>query len=68
MVLREDVFDRLTTRAGATNDTARARLLGVNRATIFRLRHRMFQPRWDTATRMADRLGCSPDDLFERAA
>ncbi len=68
MVLRQDVFDRLTEAAGATTDIARARLLGVDRVTIFRLRRRMFQPRWDTAARFADVLGCTLDDLFERVA
>lgn len=68
VVLREEVFDRLTAEAGATNDTARARLLGINRATILRLRQRKFQPSWTVTNKMTARLGCSVEDLFERVA
>lgn len=68
VVLRVEVFDTLTAKFGATTDVARAELLGVDRATLQRLRKRKFHPRIATALRMADRLGTTFDELFERVA
>lgn len=68
VVLREEVFDRLTAERGATNDTARAQLLGINRATILRLRQRKFQPSMTVTSKMTATLGCSVEDLFEHVA
>lgn len=63
--LRADVFDMLTTKLGATTDVERARLIGVDRNTIGRMRARRFAPRLALAMRMAEQLGTTVDDLFE---
>lgn len=65
--LRTDLFDELTSRLGATSDVERARLVGVDRATIYRLRLRRFNPSIEVAQRMAQTLGTTIDELFERA-
>lgn len=65
VVLREDVFDQLTAARGATSDIERARLVDVDRATIYRMRRRKFAPRLDVALRMAAKLGTTVDELFE---
>ena len=69
--LHVDLFDRLTAARGATSDLQRARLLGINRNTIRRLRERQHTPSMPVATRLADRLDVTLDELFpvtERAA
>ena len=66
VALRTDVFDILTAARGATNDSARARLVGVDRATISRMRRRKFTPSMAVAMRIAATLGSSVDFLFER--
>ncbi len=53
---------------GAESDVARARLLGIDRVTIWRMRQRRFTPRLELAMRMAAQLGTTVDDLFERVA
>ncbi len=68
VALREARFDELTAIRGATNDSARARLLGVDRNTILRLRQRKFAPSMEVAMRMAERLATTVEDLFERIA
>lgn len=66
VVLRTDVFDDLTSKLGATSDIARARLIGVDRTTIHRMRYRLHTPSMDVAMRMAERLDVTVEDLFER--
>jgi DNA-binding XRE family transcriptional regulator len=66
--LRTDVFDALTAKLGATTEVQRARLIGVDRATIRRMRERQFAPRLAIAMRMAETLGTTVDDLFEQVA
>lgn len=68
IVLRDEVFDALTAERGATNDSERARLVGINRATLYRLRKHRFAPRMDVAHRIAERLDTTVDQLFERVA
>lgn len=63
--LRADVFDQLAAKLGATNDVQRARLLGVDRATIGRMKAHKFAPRLAVALRMADTLGTTVEELFE---
>jgi plasmid maintenance system antidote protein VapI len=65
IALRIDVFDRLMAGLGADNDVARARVLGIDRATISRMRTRRFAPRLELAMRMATVLGTTVDELFE---
>lgn len=66
VALRVAVFDDLTAGLGATNDTARAKLLGVDRATIHRYRTRQFEPSMGVAMRMAALLHTTVDHLFEQ--
>lgn len=68
IALRTEVFDRLMADRGAVSDVARARELGIDRATISRMRKRRFAPRLELAMRMADLLGTTVDELFERVA
>lgn len=66
--LRTEVFDTLAAARGATSNIQRARLIGVDRGTIRRMRNREFAPRLEIALRMAERLGTTVDELFERVA
>ncbi len=68
VALRVAVFDNLTAGLGATNDTARARLLGIDRATIRRYRTRQYEPSMGVAMRMAEILHTTVDHLFEQVA
>lgn len=56
------LFERLTAERGATSGLARARLLGIGRHTLWRMRRR--PPSMEVATRMADILGTTLDELF----
>lgn len=66
--LRTDVFDALTLRKGATSEVERARLLDINRTTLYRIRIRRVTPTLQLAMRIADRLDSTVDELFEVAA
>lgn len=66
--LRADVFDELTSQKGATNEVERARLLEIDRTTLYRIRERKVTPTLEVAMRMAERLGSTVDELFEVAA
>jgi DNA-binding XRE family transcriptional regulator len=66
--LRNELFDELTERLGATNDTARAQLVGVDRKTLWRIKQAKFTASLEVAVRMADRLGTTVDELFEQVA
>lgn len=62
------LFERLTEARGASTDVARARLLGVDRMTIYRLRWRRVAPSMETATRVAAVLEVTIDQLFPVAS
>jgi DNA-binding XRE family transcriptional regulator len=64
-ILRTEVFDRLTSAKGVTQEGHRARLIGVNRNSLLRMRKRQFAPRLSVAMRMAALLGTTVDELFE---
>lgn len=66
--LNVDLFDQLTRELGAEDDSARARLLDVDRATIFRWRKGRYAPRHEVATRIARKLGTTVDELFPAVA
>lgn len=66
--LRGAVFDELTSRLGATNEVERARLIDVDRTTLYRIRERKVTPTLEVAMRMAERLGSTVDELFEASA
>jgi DNA-binding XRE family transcriptional regulator len=68
IALREELFDKLTAKLGAVNEIQRATLIGVDRATIHRMRRRLFTPSFDVAMRMAEVLGTTVDELFERVS
>lgn len=60
-----DLFEKLTEeKLGATNDSARARALGINRTTIRRLRARLHEPSMPLATRVARQLDTPLERLF----
>ncbi|WP_431895793.1 hypothetical protein [Micromonospora haikouensis] len=65
--LRADVFDSLTAERGAATDTARARLCGMDRVNLLRIRKGQ-APSLELALHMADRLGVKVEDLFEAVA
>ncbi|EEP73541.1 hypothetical protein MCAG_03868 [Micromonospora sp. ATCC 39149] len=65
--LRTDVFDRLAAERGATTNAARARLCGMDRVNLLRIRKGQ-TPSLELALHMADRLGTKVEDLFEAAA
>lgn len=66
--LRGDIFDQLTSLKGATTDPERARLVGIDKATLSRWRTRRFTPSLEHALRVAEELGTTVDELFERVA
>ncbi len=66
--LRSDIFDDLTGRLGAASDPERAQLVGISKATLWRWRTRRFTPSLEQALSVAERLGTTVDELFERVA
>lgn len=65
--LRADMFDQLTAGHDATTDPARARLIGVDRATLWRMRKGQLVPSVSLAMHIARVLGVRVEDLFEVA-
>lgn len=63
-----DVFDRECALRGATDETARARLAGVDRATLWRWRNGRYTPSLSAITRIAQRFDLSVDELIQREA
>ncbi|MDG4798948.1 helix-turn-helix transcriptional regulator [Micromonospora sp. WMMD980] len=63
--LRTDVFDRLATSLADTEQD-RANLLGLDRATLWRIRKGQ-TPTLRVAMRIAESLGSTVDELFEVA-
>lgn len=66
--LKTDVFTTLTADLGAGSEKELARLLDMDRTTLYRIRNGMVTPTLTVAMRMADRLGTTVDELFEVAA
>lgn len=66
--LRADVFDDLTKELGAESEPERAQLVGISKATLHRWRRRRFTPSLEQAMSVAERLGTTVDELFERVA
>ncbi|WP_146603947.1 hypothetical protein [Micromonospora deserti] len=65
--LRVGVYDALAAeRAGVTTVVAQAKLHGINRQHMFRIRSGKWQPSLTVAMRMAADLGTTVDALFER--
>lgn len=62
------LLDRLTAKFEARSDTARAKLLGVDRASLYRWRTGRFAPNLTVAQRIAEQLGTTVDELFPRRA
>lgn len=62
------LLDRLTGLQGAGTNAARAKLLGVNKTSLWRWRTGRFRPNLDVAQRVADQLGTTVDQLFPRRA
>lgn len=62
------VFDRECALRGATDETARAELVDVDRTTLWRWRKGAQTPSLDVVSRVADRFGLPVDDLIERRA
>jgi DNA-binding XRE family transcriptional regulator len=64
--LRTDTFDGLVKeRWGDVSETELARLIGVDRTTLYRIREGKVTPTLETAMRMAEALGTTVEDLFE---
>ncbi|MEU4777503.1 helix-turn-helix domain-containing protein [Micromonospora sp. NPDC023633] len=66
--LKTDVFTKLTADLDASSEIELARLFGMNRTTLYRIRKGEVTPTLTVAMRMADRLGTTVDELFEVAA
>jgi DNA-binding XRE family transcriptional regulator len=65
--LRVEVYDALAAeRAGVTTVVAQAKLHGIGRQHMFRIRSGNSNPRLPLAMRMAADLGTTVDALFER--
>ncbi|MFI6238379.1 helix-turn-helix transcriptional regulator [Micromonospora sp. NPDC050795] len=64
--MRTDVFDELVEkRWGDVNETELARLIGIDRSSIYRSRKDKVTPTLETAMRMAEALGTTVEELFE---
>ncbi|RLK13290.1 helix-turn-helix protein [Micromonospora sp. M71_S20] len=66
--LKTNVFDTLAAPLGAGSEQELARLLDMDRTTLYRIRRGMVTPTLTVAMRMADRLNTTVDELFEVAA
>lgn|SRR6185369_15483773 len=66
--LRLDVFDANAERLGAMSDQAKADLIGVDRATMWRYRTGKMTPTLDRALAIAEVLGVDLSELIERVA
>lgn len=65
--LRVEVYDALAAeRAGVTTVVGQAKLHGIGRQHMFRIRSGKWQPSLTVAMRMAADLGTTVDTLFER--
>lgn len=64
--LRTDTFDELVEeRWGDVSETELARLIGVDRTTLYRACEGKVTPTLETAMRMAEALGTTVEELFE---
>lgn len=64
--MRTDIFDALAAeRWGDVSETELARLIGVDRTTLYRIREGKVTPTLETAMRMAEALRTTVEDLFE---
>ena len=66
--LNFDVFDVECATRGALDDTARGKLVGVDRTTIWRWRNGRQFPSLDVVARIADQFGLPVEHLIERRA
>lgn len=66
--LNFDVFDVECAKRGALDDTARGRLVGVDRTTVWRWRHGRQYPSLDAVSRIAEQFEVPVEDLIERRA
>jgi len=64
--LRVDVYDALAKAKGYDSVEALARLHGIHRSALFRIRAGTRGPRLETAMRMATDLDTTVENLFER--
>jgi len=66
--MRLDVFDLYAERRGAHTDADKARLIKVNRSTMWRYRYGKQQPSLDKAAKIAAVLGIPLETLIETGA
>lgn len=66
--LRLDVFDLYAARLGATTDAARAKLIDVDRITMWRYRKGHLTPSLSRAMGIAEKLGIDLEVLIDRDA
>lgn len=64
--LRTHLFDQLVEkRWGDVSEIELARLLGIDRTTLYRIREGKVTPTLETAMRMAEALSTTVEELFE---
>lgn len=63
-----DVFDRECALRGATDESARAELVDIDRVTLWRWRKGKQTPSLEVVTRIAGVFGLAVDDLILRRA
>jgi transcriptional regulator with XRE-family HTH domain len=63
-----DIFDARAEEMGATTDAAKADLVGVDRATLWRWRKGYLTPSLDTVMAIAAKLDIPLSDLVKREA
>lgn len=62
------MFDVECAKRGALDDTARGRLVGVDRTTVWRWRHGRQFPSLEVVSRIAQQFDVPVEDLIERGA
>ena len=64
--LNVGVFDEVTSAMGAGSNAARARMLGIHRSTVIRLRAGSVEPSADVMYQIAEKLGIPVTVIFTR--
>jgi transcriptional regulator with XRE-family HTH domain len=66
--LNTALFDQRSEAKGASSETEKAALVGIDPSTLWRFRRGEIGPRLEVARRMAERLEVTVDELWPKAA